>query len=248
LTTGVRIVSSRRWKAPSDINGGEWYCLQHDERIRILIAEDQELVRRAFASMLALEPDLEIVALAADGVEAVQAARRWKPHIVLMDIRMPRLNGIAATLRISKDCPDAQVIILTTFDTDDLIFDAIRAGAQAYLLKDAGEAEILATIRAVSRGVSRLTPNVARKLLDEFRRVSRRPRLLDGDFDLPIEPLTERENEILQLIVEGKGNKEIAGDIGLAEGTVKNYVSRILEKLHVRSRTELAVKALRRLD
>jgi DNA-binding NarL/FixJ family response regulator len=220
--------------------------LLHGERIRILIAEDQDLIRCAFASMLALEPDFEIVAQAADGAEAVQAALRWKPHIVLMDIHMPRLNGIAATLRIVKDCPDAQVIILTSFDSDDLIFDAICAGAQAYLLKDGDEAEIRATIRSVSRGHSRLTPNVARKLLDEFRRVRRPPRPLEGDRDLPIEALTERENEILQLIVEGKGNKEIADGIGLAQGTVKNYVSRILEKLNARSRTELAVKALNR--
>ena len=218
----------------------------HGERIRILIAEDQDLIRCAFASMLALEPDFEIVAQAADGAEAVQAALRWKPHIVLMDIHMPRLDGIAATLRIVKDCPDAQVIILTSFDTDDLIFDAICAGAQAYLLKDVDEAEIRATIRSVSRGHSRLTPNVARKLLNEFRRVRRPNPHLDGDSELPIEALTERESEILQLIVEGKGNKAIADDIGLAQGTVKNYVSRILEKLNARSRTELAVKALNR--
>jgi DNA-binding NarL/FixJ family response regulator len=120
--------------------------LVHGERIRILIAEDQDLIRCAFASMLELEPDFEIVAQAADGAEAVQAARRWKPHIVLMDIHMPRLDGIAATLRIVKDCPDAQVIILTSFDTDDLIFDAISAGAQAYLLKDVDEAESRAAI------------------------------------------------------------------------------------------------------
>jgi DNA-binding NarL/FixJ family response regulator len=220
--------------------------LLHGERIRILIAEDQELIRCAFALMLELEPDFEIVAQAADGAEAVQAARRWKPHIVLMDIQMPRLNGIAATVRIVKDCPEAQVIMLTSFDTDVLIFDAICAGAQAYLLKDADEAEIRATIRAVSRGHSRLTPHVARKLLDEFRRVRRPPRPLDDDPDLSVEALTERENEILHLIVEGKGNKEIAGDIGLAQGTVKNYVSRILEKLNARSRTELAVKTLNR--
>jgi DNA-binding NarL/FixJ family response regulator len=166
-----------------------------------------------------------------------------------MDIQMPRLNGIAATRQIVKDCPEAQIIILTTFDTDDLVFDAICAGAQAYLLKDAEENEILDTIRAVSRGHSRLAPNVARKLLDEFRRVRRTSRPLDGEADLPGESLTERENDILQLIVAGKGNKEIAGQLRLAEGTVKNYVSRILEKLNARSRTELAVKALnRRLD
>ena len=223
--------------------------MQQDQRIRLLIAEDQPLIRRAFAAMLALEPDFEIVAQVADGAEAVQAARRWKPNVVLMDIQMPRLNGIAATRQIVKDCPEAQIIILTTYDTDDLVFDAICAGAQAYLLKDAEENEILDTIRAVSRGHSRLAPNVARKLLDEFRRVRRPPRPFDGDADLPGESLTDRENDILQLIVAGKGNKEIAAQLKLAEGTVKNYVSRILEKLNARSRTELAVKALnRRLD
>lgn len=218
-----------------------------EKPIRILIAEDQPLIRRAFASMLALEPDCEIVAQAADGIEAVQAARRYLPDVVLLDIQMPRLNGIAATGQIVRDCPDAQVIILTTYDTDDLIFDSICAGAQAYLLKDAEESEILDTIRAVSCGQSRLAPNVARKLLDEFRRVRRAPRL--GDAGGLEEPLTDRESEILHLIVEGKGNKEIAAQLRLAEGTVKNYVSRILEKLNARTRTELAVKALnRRMD
>ncbi len=197
--------------------------------------------------MLALEPDFEIVAQAADGIEAVQAARRYLPDVVLLDIQMPRLNGIAATRQIVRDCPGAQVIILTTYDTDDLIFDSICAGAQAYLLKDAEESEILDTIRAVSCGQSRLAPNVARKLLDEFRRVRRAPRLDDaGALE---EPLTDRESEILHLIVEGKGNREIAAQLRLAEGTVKNYVSRILEKLNARTRTELAVKALnRRMD
>ncbi|WP_298424561.1 response regulator transcription factor [Rhodoblastus sp.] len=219
------------------------------ERIRILIAEDQPLIRRAFASMLALEPDLEIVAQAADGVEAVQAARRYLPDVVLLDIQMPRLNGIAATRQIVRDCPDAQVIILTTYDSDDLIFDSICAGAQAYLLKDAEEGEILDTIRAVSRGQSRLAPDIARKLLDEFRRVRGAPRLDGGGRNGQEEALTERENDILQLIVVGKGNREIATKLGLAEGTVKNYVSRILEKLNARSRTELAVKTLnRRID
>jgi DNA-binding NarL/FixJ family response regulator len=221
--------------------------LPPEKPIRILIAEDQPLIRRAFASMLALEPDFEIVAQAADGIEAVQAARRYLPDVVLLDIQMPRLNGIAATRQIVRDCPDAQVIILTTYDTDDLIFDSICAGAQAYLLKDAEENEILDTIRAVSCGQSHLAPNVARKLLDEFRRVRRAPRL--GDAGGLEEPLTDRESEILHLIVEGKGNKEIAAQLRLAEGTVKNYVSRILEKLNARTRTELAVKALnRRMD
>ena len=223
------------------------------ERIRILIAEDQPLIRRALAASLALENDMEIVAQACDGAEAVQEARRWQPDIVLMDVRMPRLNGIAATRQIVRDCPDTQVIILTAFDDDDLIFDAICAGAQAYLLMDAEQEEIRdeigetirETIRAVSRGQSRLAPDVARKLIDEFRRVRCAPALA-SERDEQAEALTERENDILKLIVAGKVNKEIAAHLKLAEGTVKNYVSRILEKLNARSRTELAVKALNR--
>lgn len=198
--------------------------------------------------MLALEPDFEIVAAAADGAETVQAARRWMPDIVLMDVEMPRLNGIAAMQQITRDCPDTQIIVLTSFDSDNVIFDAICAGAQAWLHKDADKNEILDTIRAVSRGQSRLAPNVARKLLDEFRRVRRSPHP-DAPTGLPGEALTGRENDIMQLVVAGKGNREIAGTLKLAEGTVKNYVSRILEKLNARSRTELTVMALnRRID
>ncbi len=221
--------------------------MQNKNPIRILIAEDQPLIRRAFASMLASEPDFEIVAEAADGAEAVQAARRWAPDIVLMDVEMPRLNGIAAMQQIARDCPDAQVIILTGFDADDVLFDAICAGAQAWLPKDADENEIRDTIRAVARGHSRLAPNVARKLLDEFRRV--RPLRPDATSDKAAGTLTDRENDIMQLVVAGKGNREIAGKLRLAEGTVKNYVSRILEKLNARNRTELAVMTLnRRID
>jgi len=218
--------------------------LQNKNPLRILIAEDQPLVRRALASMLALEPDFAIVAEAADGAEAVQAARRWMPDIVLMDVGMPRLNGIAAMQQIVRDCPAAQVILLTRFNADDVLFDAISAGAQAWLPKDADENEIRETIRAVSRGQSRLAPDVARKLLDEFRRV--RPLRPDTASDEAGGTLTDRENDIMRLVVAGKGNREIAGKLKLAEGTVKNYVSRILEKLNARSRTELAVMTLSR--
>ena len=214
--------------------------------IRIMIAEDQQLIRRAFAAMLSLEADIDVVAQAADGAEALQMARAYRPDVVLMDLQMPRVNGIAATRRIMQEAPGVQVIILTTFDTDDLVFDAISAGAQAYLLKDADEAEILGTIRAVHRGESRLTPNIARKVLDEFRRV-RGPSTGARGADEPAdEPLSARETAILDCIVAGKSNKAIAEAVNLAEGTVKNYVSRIMEKLHARNRVELAVKVLRR--
>jgi DNA-binding NarL/FixJ family response regulator len=215
-------------------------------RIKVLIAEDQQLVRRAFAGMLSLESDIEIVAQAADGAEAIQLARQWRPNIVLMDLQMPRVGGIGAIKRILEDLPDTRIIVLTTFDTDELVFEAISAGAHAYLLKDSTESDILETIRAVHGGQSRLSPRVAGKILDEFRR-QRPSEVATPDAEAPPdEPLTEREEKVLAQLAKGKSNREIADTVFLAEGTVKNYVSKIMEKLHVQSRTELAIKALRR--
>ena len=136
--------------------------------IRVLIAEDQQLVRRAFSTMLSIEPDIKIVAQAADGAEAIQLARQWRPDIVLMDLQMPRVGGIGAMKRILEDVPDARIIVLTTFDTDELVFEAISASTHAYLLKDSNEAEILETIRAVHAGQSRLSPKVAGKVMEKF--------------------------------------------------------------------------------
>ena len=214
--------------------------------IRILIAEDQQLVRRAFASMLALESGIKVVAQAADGAEAIQLARQWRPDIVLMDLQMPRVGGIGAMKRILEDVPNARIIVLTTFDTDELVFEAISAGAHAYLLKDSNESEILETIRAVHSGQSRLSPKVAGKVMDELRR--QRPSVVaTPDENGPVdEPLTDREEKVLALVAKGKSNREIADTVFLAEGTVKNYVSKIMEKLNVGSRTELAIKALKR--
>ncbi len=211
--------------------------------IKVLIAEDQQLVRRAFSMMLSLEQDIAVVAEAADGAEAIQLARQWRPEVVLMDLQMPRVGGIGAMKRILEDVPGARIIVLTTFDTDELVFEAISAGASAYLLKDSSEAEILDTIRAVHQGQSKLSSSIARKVLDEFRR--QRPTATEGESAGSDEPLTEREEKILALLAKGKSNRQIADTVFLAEGTVKNYVSRIMEKLHVESRTELAVKALR---
>ena len=220
--------------------------MSEGETIRIMIAEDQQLVRRAFASMLALEDNIKVVATAADGAEAIQLARQWRPDVILMDLQMPRVGGIGAMKRILEDLPDTRIIVLTTFDTDELVFEAISAGAHAYLLKDSNEAEILETIKAVHAGQSRLSPKIAGKVLDEFRR--QRPSGVaetetDGQTD---EPLTEREEKVLALVAKGKSNRDIADTVFLAEGTVKNYVSKIMEKLRVESRTELALKALKR--
>ena len=222
-------------------------------RIRLLVVDDQPLIRRGLAVMLATEPDIDVVGQAADGEEAIQAARRDRPDVVLMDLQMPRVGGVAATRTISCELPGTQVVVLTTFDTDELVFDAIRAGAQAYLLKDAPEAEVLDTIRAVHRGESRLSPNIARKVMEQFRTLPARKgdaapagaAPAKDDEPAGLDALTSREARILALIAEGKSNKEIARTVFLAEGTVKNYVSRIMEKLHARTRTELAVKALR---
>jgi DNA-binding NarL/FixJ family response regulator len=214
-------------------------------QIHILIAEDQQIVRRAFAAMLSLEPDMNVVAQAADGVEALQLAHEWRPDIVLMDLIMPRLNGVAATQHIVTECPGTQVIVLTAFDTDELVFEAISSGAQAYLLKDASEIDILETIRAVQRGESYLAPNIARKVIEEFRRV-RSASMPVAKYELSSETLTGREERILALVAAGRNNKEIADIESLAEGTVKNYVSQIMEKLHAHTRTQLAVKTLRR--
>jgi DNA-binding NarL/FixJ family response regulator len=211
------------------------------QQIRLLIAEDQPLIRKAVVALLELEPDISVVAQAADGVEAIQAARAFRPDVVLMDVKMPRLDGISATRAILQDNPDAQIIMLTTFETDDLVFEAILAGAKAYLLKDAEETEILETIRAAARGEPRLSPRIAEKIIGEFRRVKFPDKT---EAQLEREPLTEREREVLAGVAAGKGNREIAKELRLAEGTVKNHVSAILAKLHLRSRTELAIKAL----
>lgn len=214
--------------------------------IRVLIAEDQQLVRRAFSTMLAIEPDIKIVAQAADGAEAIQLARQWRPDIVLMDLQMPRVGGIGAMKRILEDVPDARIIVLTTFDTDELVFEAISAGAHAYLLKDSNEAEILETIRAVHAGQSRMSPKIAGKVMSEFRRQRPSGVAMPDDGGPADETLSEREEKVLALVAKGKSNRDISESVFLAEGTVKNYVSKIMEKLHVESRTELAIKALKR--
>ena len=239
------------------------------ERIRVLIADDQPLIRRGMSLMLDVEPDISVVGQAADGAEAVALAMQLAPDVVLMDLHMPVMGGVQATREITQAHPSVHVMVLTTFDADEMVFEAIRAGAHAYLLKDASEGDVLDTIRAVHRGESRLEPHIARKVIEQFRRLANSdgssdatgapvqpappsdlPALLrgpacDGQSAGPVEALTGKEERILELIAEGKSNRDIARIVFLAEGTVKNYVSRIMEKLHARTRTELAVRALR---
>jgi DNA-binding NarL/FixJ family response regulator len=214
------------------------------EQIRLMIAEDQTVIRKALSALLALEPDIDVVVTAADGEQAISAALAYAPDVILMDLKMPRLDGVAATRAILAKAPQIRIIMLTTFDTDDLVFEAVSAGAQGYLLKDAEESEILAAIRAVTKGEPRMSPSIATKILSEFRRVktpSAAAALASAEGE---EPLTDREKVVLTYVAAGKGNREIAREMGLAEGTVKNHVSTILAKLHLRSRTELAIRAL----
>jgi DNA-binding NarL/FixJ family response regulator len=211
--------------------------------IRLLIAEDQPALRRALAALFAEEADIDLVGQAVDGLEATRLAKISRPDVALLDIKMPRLDGIQAARLIAEESPATRVVMLTTFDADDLIFQAILAGAIGYLLKDAEESEIVATVRDAARGQSRMSPGVARRVIDDFRRI-KRPRASDGDG--LAEPLTEREASVLDLIGAGMTNRDIGAALGLAEGTVKNHVSAILSKLHARSRTELAIKAARR--
>ena len=215
--------------------------MSENQPVRLLIAEDQPIIRKALASLLELEPDLAVVATVGDGAEAIRAAQAYCPDVVLMDIKMPRVDGIKATRAILRDNPKIHVIVLTTFESDDLVFEAILAGAQAYLLKDAEECEILEAIRAAVRGEPRLSPRIAEKIIGEFRRVKGPEHAKEP---LEEELLTDREKAVLAGVAAGKGNREIARELKLAEGTVKNHVSTILAKLHLRSRTELAVKAL----
>jgi DNA-binding NarL/FixJ family response regulator len=216
--------------------------------IRIVIAEDQPVVRRGVALLLGMEPDMEVVGQASNGAEAVNLALLLRPDVVLMDLHMPVKGGVAATREITRALPGAQILVLTTLDDDETVFEAVRAGAQAYLLKDAAEDEVLETIRALRRGESHLTPQIARKVMDQFRRLAQaeqsEPLMEDAPATragLVTEALNDKEEKILELIAEGRSNRQIAQTLYLAEGTVKNYVSRIMEKLHANTRIELAI-------
>src|SRR5260221_5177404 len=219
-------------------------------RVRILIAEDQALVRRGTTVLLSMEQDMEVVGQACDGVEAVAMAVELRPDVVLMDLHMPRLGGVAATREITRSLPGTQVLVLTTLNDDETVFEAVRAGAHGYLLKDVTEQELLDTIRALRRGESRLTPQIARKVMDQFRRLAGSSEYVPvagntAKGDAGTEPLNDKEEKILRLITEGMSNRQIAATMGLAEGTVKNYVSPIMEKLHANTRTALAVISAR---
>jgi DNA-binding NarL/FixJ family response regulator len=210
------------------------------ERIRVLLVDDQQLMREGLRVLLELEPDLEVAGEAADGQAALESYAALQPDVVLMDIRMPGMDGVEATWRLRGRWPQARVIILTTFDDDEYVFEGLRAGALGYLLKDVSGQELAEAVRTVASGGALVEPSVARKVLAEFARLA--PPARSAEEGLP-EPFTEREREVLRLLTQGLSNREIAERLSLAEGTVKNYVTNILQKLGVRDRTQAAVRA-----
>jgi DNA-binding NarL/FixJ family response regulator len=207
--------------------------------IRLLVVDDQALVRAGFVKLLEPEPDLVVVGEAADGAQAADAAARMRPDVVLMDIRMPRLDGIAATRRIRAQPHAPRVLVLTTYDLDEYVFDAIKAGASGFLLKDAPAEQLIAGIHVVAAGDALLAPPITRRLIEEF---ARRPSPPPGG---PVElaELTAREREILVLVARGLSNAEIAGELVLGESTVKTHVGSILGKLSLRDRVQAVVLA-----
>lgn len=213
--------------------------------IRVLLVDDQPLMRMGFRLVLEAEDDLEVVGEAGDGASAVRQAEQLRPDVVLMDVRMPGVNGIEATAQVVAAATGARVLILTTFDLDDYAFAALRAGASGFMLKDARPAELVAAIRAVATGDAVVSPRVTRRMLEMFsdRLPDPADPAVDGAADPRIARLTSRELEVLRTVAEGMSNAEIAERLFLSEATVKTHVGRILAKLHVRDRVQAVVLA-----
>ena len=210
--------------------------------IRVLIADDQMMVREGFSVLLNAMPDIEVVGEAVNGREAVDRVRELAPDVVLMDIRMPELNGIEATREIIAANSTAKVLVLTTFDLDEYVYQALRAGASGFLLKDASARQLADGVRVVASGEALLAPSVTKRLITEFSKLSDSPRPMQSAM-AAYGDLTERETEVLVLIAQGLSNAEIAEQLVVAESTIKTHVSRILVKLGLRDRTQAAVFA-----
>jgi DNA-binding NarL/FixJ family response regulator len=208
--------------------------------IRVLLADDQALVREGFAMILDAQEDMDVVGEATDGAEAVALARELEPDVVLMDVRMPGVDGIEATRRLLDGTRSrARVLILTTFDLDEYVYEALKAGASGFLLKDVPRAQLVAAVRAVAAGDQLLSPSITRKLIEEF--VRRAPRR--GGIPEAMAGLTDRELDVLRLVARGKSNAEIAKELYLSDATVKTHVGHVLQKLDLRDRVQAVVLA-----
>lgn len=208
--------------------------------IRILIADDQSLFRESLHAYLSMQSDYLVVGEAGNGQEALQMTNIHKPDVVLMDVRMPVLDGVETTRLLHEIHPECKVIMLTTFDDDEYVFEALRNGAAGYLLKDTSAEKLLEAVRAVACGESFIQPSIQAKVVAEFARMARQ---IPSKTLILAEPLSPRELEILRLVANGANNREIAVRLFIAEGTVKNHVSNILEKMGVEDRTQAAIKA-----
>ena len=215
-------------------------------KVRVLVVDDQRLIREGIASLLSIQEGLEIVGTAENGQEAIHQALALLPDVVLMDVRMPVLDGVTATAALARQLPSSQVLMLTTFDDEDYIVKALQAGAKGYLLKDIPASDLAQAIRLIHAGIYQLNPSVAGKLIDAFHRADQVT--ADSSDEIvsphpPLEALTDREREVLRLIATGATNREIATQLVVSEGTVKNHVSNILSRLGLRDRTQAAVYA-----
>ena len=205
--------------------------------IRVLIADDHAILRKGIRALLGTEPDIEVVGETGDGLETVAQAEALRPDVILMDLVMPEMDGIEATRRITAEQPGVRILVLTSFAADDKVFPAIKAGALGYILKDSGPAELVQAIHQVHQGQPSLGPSIALKMLQELAHPPERPPTPD--------PLSEREMEVLRLLAQGKSNREIADQLVITELTVRTHVSNILGKLHLASRTQAALYALK---
>jgi DNA-binding NarL/FixJ family response regulator len=208
--------------------------------IRVLLVDDHALVREGVAGLLATQPDIEIAGEAEDGFQALEKARATMPDVILMDIEMPRCDGLEATRLIKQELPYVKIVMLTVHDADDRLFEAVRNGAQGYLLKDIGSAELIEMLRGIEQGEAPISRTTAARILDEFARQDE-TRQLDGEV-----LLTRREREVLQWVARGASNREIAEALVISENTVKNHMRNILSKLHLSNRAQVMAYALRR--
>ena len=205
--------------------------------IRVLVADDQSMVRAGFRMLLGDEEDIEVVAEASNGLEAVEKAGRYKPSVILMDIRMPELDGLTATQRILEADDGAKVLILTTFDHDEYVYEALRIGASGFVLKDDPPEQLIGAIRTIAEGDALLSPSITKRVIEQFGRIPR------PEPPSELEELTSREQEILKLIAQGLSNAEIAEALVISETTVKTHVTHILQKLNLRDRVQAVVLA-----